>query len=70
MIQPDFEEEELKRLLAMIDSGSQPEDESDKSLAMTQRDFQPQDELPRLGGSVKAPLEQAHSAVLRASARG
>jgi hypothetical protein len=30
MIQPDFEEEQLNRLLAMIDSGSQPQDESDQ----------------------------------------
>jgi hypothetical protein len=36
MTQPDFEEEQLNRLLAMIDSGSQPEHESDQLPVMTQ----------------------------------
>lgn len=48
MIQPDFEEQELNRLLAMIDSGSQPEDESDKSPAIAQPSSQPQDESDQL----------------------
>jgi hypothetical protein len=47
MTQQDFEEEQLNRLLAMIDSGSQPQSESDQ-LPATQPDFQPQDELDQL----------------------
>ncbi|MCV3214743.1 hypothetical protein OGM63_14660 [Plectonema radiosum NIES-515] len=44
MTQPDFEEEELNRLLAMIDSGSQPQSESDQLPAIAQPSSQPEDE--------------------------
>ncbi|MGI2906757.1 hypothetical protein [Tolypothrix sp. VBCCA 56010] len=45
MTQPDFQEEELNRLLAMIDSDSQPEKSQINQSAIAQPNSQPQDEL-------------------------
>jgi hypothetical protein len=62
MTQPDFEEEQLNRLLAMIDSGSQPQSESNE-LPATQPSSQPQsesNELPAIAQPDFEPQDELH----------
>ncbi len=63
MTQPDFEEEQLNRLLAMIDSGSQPQSESNELPVMTQPSSQPQsesNELPVMTQPSSQPQDELH----------